>query len=1195
MSEVKWTAEQRAAIEARGHTLLVSAAAGSGKTAVLVQRILERVLDEKNPCDVSDFLVVTFTRAAASEMREKMTKAIYEEMGRRPKNRRLERQLALMPSAAFETIDGFYYSLVREFAGKLGISPAARIAPEAELTLLYESVRDELLEEYYEKADSDFLQAVDYFSGSRDDRRFLEVVDQLRRLTSANPQREDFLKRQVKLYESPPPFGQTPYGRALLETAALRIEYAQKLLKEAMEDAAEEPVLKQKYLPALADYGQTLELLQKAVQGGDFDGAAGLLAAFAPPRFAPAAKADEAVKKQVSARRDLVKKQLVKLKEKCFFLTSEDACRDAVALSGALRGLCGFTLELERRFGAAKNERRILDFSDLSHLLYGLLVESVQDGRVTPTDTAREISKRYREILIDEYQDTNELQDFIFRAIAQQESNLFFVGDAKQSIYLFRQAEPRIFVEKRRTFAPLSSEGAACRQLTLSKNFRSRRTVVEFVNAVFSQVMSERLGGLSYEGEALSFGAPYDTAQDVPVELRLLTGEAQQEKPQEEQESFDEAENVARLVQELLSCALVTEKDGTRRRARKQDIVILLRSVKDEAPLLEKALTQHGVAVYSDTPEAFFSRPEVLLLMSLLECIDNPLQDVALAAVLRSPLYGLSSDELAQIRLGLEGQPFYDAVRAAADSLPAAALFLEQLGRWRELAKREPVEKLLYTVLEETGLMAVVASMPMGELRCENVRQLLSYAAEYESTGYRGLFRFNRYLEGLKRSGRDLPAARLSADSDMVRIMSIHKSKGLEFPIVIVCGLANARNKTDLRQRFVLNGEVGVGLKLRDMQRLVEFDTLQRAGVVCRNEREALAEELRCLYVAMTRAKERLLLVVDTRKRGLSRLDPVLLDEGHIHPVQLLDASSLGEVLLLAMQATDAGRAVREHYGLPECKVCRHMPCQVYVERGDGFTPAQQESTPCAAPQAAQTPPIFEGWAPRPESGAERLPSKLTVTRLKDMLRPGQDLDTPAGERVSAYRLQKTGFRRPSFVAQQQEATPAEAGTAMHELVQFAYLRGLADDPCTEIDYLVERGFLSQRQKGLISIDMVKTFTQSGLFARMLDAKWLRRELKFTVLARAGDLLPGLTGGQQEEKLLLQGVIDCIYEGDEGIVLVDYKTDRVRQAQVLVQRYQSQLQLYAHAYFQMTGRRVAKAVIYSLSLGCEAEVPLHRQ
>ncbi len=1197
MSEVHWTSEQRSAIEARGHTLLVSAAAGSGKTAVLVQRILEQVLDPKDPCDVTDFLVVTFTRAAASEMREKMTKAIYEELERRPGSRRLERQLALMPSAAFETIDGFYYRLVREYAGKLGISPAARIASEAELTLLYESVREELLEEYYGKKDEDFLQAVDYFSGSRDDSKFLEVVDQLRRLTSAYPQRDAFLERQVQLYESPPAFEQTPYGKALLETAALRIEYAQLLLQEAMEAAQQDEVLEQKYLPALTVYEQALSDLQKAVERGDFDGAFHLLKAFEPPRFAPAAKADKVLREQVSGRRDLVKKQMIQLKDKCFFLTAGQAGQDAKALSGALRGLCGFTGELERRFSTAKNERRILDFSDLSHLLYDLLVESVQDGVIRPTDTAREISKRYREILVDEYQDTNELQDVIFRAIARRERNLFFVGDAKQSIYLFRQAEPRIFVEKRRTFAPVSQQDAPCRQLTLSTNFRSCRSVVEFVNAVFEQAMSEELGGLSYQGEALCFGAPYQTEQDVPVELRLLAKEqGQQESAQQEEgESFDEAEYVARLVQELLSTALVTEKDGTRRAARKQDIVILMRSVKDAAPLLEKALAQHGIAAYSDTPEAFFSRPEVLLLMSLLECIDNPLQDVALAAVLRSPLCGLSPDELAQIRLSLPDRPFYDAARAAAGSMPALSLFLEQLGRWRELARREPVEKLLYTVIEETGLMAIVSAMPMGELRCENVRQLVAYAAEYESTAYRGLFRFNRYLEGLRRSGRDLPAARLSEDSDLVRIMSIHKSKGLEFPIVILCGLGKARNKTDMRQKFVLNGEVGVGLKLRDTQRLVEFDTLQRAGVLCKNEREALAEELRCLYVAMTRARERLLLVVDARKRGLSKLEPVVLKSGRIHPVQLLDAASLGELLLLTLQTTDAGKSICRHYGLQECRVYREIPCQVYVERGESFTQEQCDAAPPQQCRTGQGSPPFSGWAPLPESGAERLPAKLTVTRLKDMLHAGQDSDTPAGERVSAYRLQKAVFRRPSFVARQQAPTPTEAGTAMHELVQFAYFRGLAEDPYTEIDYLVERGFLSARQRELISIDMVKAFTDSLLFSRLLDARWLKRELKFTVLAEAGELLPGLNERQRGEKLLLQGVIDCIYEGDEGIVLVDYKTDRVRAAQVLVQRYQNQLRLYADAYFRMTGQRVARAVIYSFSLGCEIEVPLKEQ
>lgn len=623
MAEVQWTKEQRAAIEARGHTLLVSAAAGSGKTAVLVQRILEQVLDQAHPCDVTDFLVVTFTRAAAGEMREKMTRALYQELGRQPNNRHLQRQIALMPSAAFETMDGFYYKLVREFSGALGVSPTVRIAPETELTLLFESVRDELLERYYEQQDANFLQAVDYFSGSRDDKKFLEVVDQLRRLTLAHPNRAAFLERQVALYQSPSPFEQTPFGKELLKTAALRIDYAQLLLREAMALAKEDEVLEEKYLPALRIYEETLGELECAVEAGAFNRAAELLDAFEAPRFGPARKADEARKQRVSARRDLVKNQMSLLKSGCFFLRTQQANEDAAALSGALAGLCDFTLALEQQFSKAKNERRILDFSDLSHLLYGLLVKKVEGGRVLPTETAEDIARRYREILIDEYQDTNELQDLLFRAIAKEEGNLFFVGDAKQSIYLFRQAEPRIFVEKRRTFAPLFREGERCRQLTLSMNFRSRNAILEVVNAVFEQAMSEELGGLSYEDEALRFGAAYETAQDAPVKLLLL---AREEGEQEEEEPISEVMCVARQVERLLSTAYVTQKDGSRRRAQKGDIAILMRSVKDAAPLLEQALAARGILAYSDTPEGFFERPEVLLLLSLLQVIDNPLQ-----------------------------------------------------------------------------------------------------------------------------------------------------------------------------------------------------------------------------------------------------------------------------------------------------------------------------------------------------------------------------------------------------------------------------------------------------------------------------------------------------------------------------------------------------------------------------------------
>ncbi len=1193
MADRIWTEEQRAAIEARDHTLLVSAAAGSGKTAVLVQRILERLLDRENPCDVTDFLVVTFTRAAAGEMKEKMTRELDRELRLHPNDRRLQRQLALMPFAAFETMDGFFYRLVKEFAPELGVAGTARIASEAELSLLFESVRDEWTELCYQNAEEDFLSAVDYFSGSRDDRSFLQVAELLRQQTMALLRREEFLEQQLQLYQNPPPFGETPFGRELLTMAALRINAAHLALNEAVELSQNDEVLQEKYLPALLEFRERVARLEEKILQNDFSGAKALADDLLVPGFRPARGAQEDLKRQVTARRDLAKKQIEVLRERCFFLTEVQAGEDAVALSGALRGLIRYVQGLEGRFTEAKNERRILDFSDLTRLLFRLLLRREGDEFV-PTERAKELSKRYKEILIDEYQDTNELQDRIFRAIARDERNLFFVGDAKQSIYLFRQAEPRIFVEKKRTFAPLSQRDAACRQVTLSKNFRSRSAVLDFVNAVFSQTMSEALGGLSYEGEELRFGASYRREEDPPVEIALLTRE-KREVEEEEPAPVSEAAYVARRVEQLLKTGVVTEQDGSSRPIRKKDIVILLRSAAAAAPRIERELTARGIPAFCDTTESFFARPEISLLLSLLSIIDNPLSDVPMAAVLRSPLVGLGPDELAAIRLTVEDGPFYYAAKAAEKKLPQLTSFFERLERWRELAAREPVERLLHVVLEETGFLALAAAMPMGELRCENIRLLLSYAAEFESAAYRGLFRFNRYIESLKRSGRDLTAARrLTQEADVVRIMSIHKSKGLEFPVVILCGLGSPHNTTDQRQRFVIQNEVGIGLKLRDTKRMVEFNTLQRAGVIARSERERLAEELRCLYVALTRPTERLLLVLDARgnRGGLSSVDPVLLKDGKAHPAQLLDAASLGEILLLALQSTSAGNPLCAWYGLPVPEQKTELACRFLAFDPERHREEEEES--CQRGQEEELlreePPAFTLPPALPDSPASALPTKLTVTRLKDLSRREEADDAPASARLAAYRQPQGDFRRPSFVKESRDATPAEAGTAMHELVQFAYLRGLAEDPCAELDYLVERGFLSEGQRRLISMEQIKAFTNSALFTEMLSADKLERELKFTLLTPAGELLPDLAPQAAAEQLLLQGVIDCVFEREDDVVLVDYKTDRVRSAEILVKRYRRQLQLYAQAYRRMTGRPVTRCVIWSFVLGREIEV-----
>ncbi|MBQ2697209.1 MAG: UvrD-helicase domain-containing protein, partial [Clostridia bacterium] len=1130
--------------------------------------------------------------AAAAEMREKMAAALRQAVAAAPRNRHLRRQLALLPTAAFETIDGFFLRLIRRHAAELSISPAVRIAGEGELQLLEESVTADLLEQCYREGEADFLSAVEYFSDTKDDSRFLATVALLRKKIAALPDREGFLRRQIEFYTKTPDFAATPFGRELLRAAAMQLDYVARLLGQAMELAESDDVLCEKHLPALEQDLLYLQKLDEAVSAGDFDRVTTLLADPGWARLGPAGRADEGTKERVMALRDQVKKGIKNLREKSFFLPTAEAASDAAALLPALRGLAAFVLELEQRLRREKDQRRLLDHNDVTHLCFSLLLQKDEAGRFVPTPRARELSTRWSEILIDEYQDTNELQDLIFRALSREEKNLFMVGDAKQSIYLFRQAEPRIFVEKRRSFAPLTEEGAGQRQVILSRNFRSRAAILAFVNAVFERTMGEELGGLSYQEEALHFGASiYDPKDDPPVELHLLT-EASASEASEEEDEAGENEYVADLVTKLLATATVTDKDGTVRPAEKRDIVILLRSVTGRAPLIEQALSERGIEAACDAAETFFLQPEVLLLLSLLEVVDNPLSDVPFAAVLRSPLCGLTPDQLAEIRLAGDG-PFYYAARAVRERLPAVDDFLTRLEQWRELAERESVERLMLVVMEQSGLMTVTAAASRGEQRCRNLRLLLRQAAEFEQNGSRGLFRFLRYLNGLRQSGRPAPFADKAAVSgEVVRIMSIHKSKGLEFPIVIVAGLGRRINTKDLGERFLMQTEVGIGLKLRDNRRMAEFDTLQRAGVCRRLEREMRAEELRCLYVALTRARERLLLVADTRGSyaPLRKLAPAVRQgNGRVHPAQLLAATSLGELLLLPLQGTSVGRDLCRFYGIdPPDGPLPPLPCRLIpaeVVRAPLPTAEREE----AALPAAVPADFASALTPLPHAGAVRLPTKLTVTRLKDLMQT-EDPDLPAGRRLAAYRPQKQGLGRPAFFRETAEATPAEAGTAMHELVQFAYLRRLADDPEGEIDELVQQGFLSPRQRELLSISRVRAFTDSPLFAEMLAADTVRRELRFTQLVPAGLLLPDLDAETARERVLLQGVIDCVYERDGEVVLVDYKTDRVRAVSVLAERYRSQLLLYCAAYRRMTGRAVHRAVIYSFHLAETVEL-----
>ncbi|PZN12306.1 MAG: helicase, partial [Bacillota bacterium] len=975
--EARWTPAQRDAIFLRGRHLLVSAAAGAGKTSVLVERIIQRILDPRDPVDIDRLLVVTFTEAAAAEMRDRIRDRLERAVAERPEDRRLRRQLALLGRASISTLHSFCLRVVRQYFFRLGLDPAMRVLSEHEAHLLEQEVLEELFERRYAEADGTFLALVECYGG-RADERLRDLVLHLHRLAYSQPWPESWLERLAARFggargrpvEESPWFA--PARRALarhLDRMALRLERAAALCRRPGWPAELEPVLEQDAV--------RLRHLARRVEDLDWDGIVReLVAANAWNRLPPLRGLDEAAKErkeQVVRLRDGVKKRLRDLLDGLFGRAAEDVAGDAERLAPLAAALVGLVKEFDRALSSAKQERGLIDFTDMERYALRLLLDpDAGPGELRPSDVAREFRRRFDEVLVDEYQDINQVQDAILRLVARDgedgDPNLFMVGDVKQSIYRFRQAEPGLFLAKYHAFPPARDAGGEgpgerAGRIELNANFRSRPSVVHAVNFVFRQIMTPALGGLAYdESAALVPAADYpppesgraNAAGEAPVEFHLIereeagaggeedgasiseavtggvgeTGPGPEDGEEDGEEALDasslerEAAVVARRIRELVEGTggqpplhVWDKREGRYRPARYRDIVVLMRAVHSQAPVFVEVLSRLGIPVYARSRTGYFQALEVEVMLALLRLIDNPRQDVPLASVLRSPLVGLGAAELAAVRLAAPGADFYTAVCTAAgwdeeggEPAPAAAAgaavppelrerlrrFLDDLERWRTVARRAPLSRLIEQIYAETGFPAFAVGMPGGEQRRANLEALLERARQFDHFSRQGLFRFLRFIDRLRERGDDMGIApALGEDEDVVRVMTIHQSKGLEFPVVIVANLGGAfpRDKGDA----VVDRELGLGLKVADPELRIRYPSLSYWAVREEARLADLAEELRVLYVAMTRARERLILVGTARDlpgRAAEWLAAASGDGGPLPPAVLAGADS---------------------------------------------------------------------------------------------------------------------------------------------------------------------------------------------------------------------------------------------------------------------------------------------------------------
>lgn len=1181
---VSWTREQMEVITLREKNLLVSAAAGSGKTAVLVERIIGRILDHERPVDIDRMLIVTFTSAAAAEMRERIGAAVEAALEQDPENSHLMKQATLVHHAQITTIHSFCLYLIRNYFHRVDLEPNFRIAEQGELNLLQEDVMDEVLTAGYEEAREEFLQFVECFASGKKDDGLKDMVLKLYHFAMSFPWPKEWLQEAAGNYRfaSFEELEEKEWMKQLMgylrQVCADLLVLAGDNVRLSLE--ADGPL----YLNETAERDR-MRLLPLA-EAKDYRSLLDALSGFSFDRL-PSKRnyeGNEEKRERLKAQREEIKDTIKRLKADFASVGEEELLARMSAMAGVTEELVRLTGEFMDAYDARKRKENILDFDDLEHFALKILLDETTKQ---PTEIALQCRKRYEEVMVDEYQDSNLVQESLLLAVSGEELgkfNRFMVGDVKQSIYRFRLARPDLFMEKYDTY---TADGETLRKIELHKNFRSRREVIDTANRIFSQVMKKDLGNVAYDDAAALYpGAKYPDCDGMEAELLLADPE---DALLEEAGLSDpvrlEAELTAARIREMLRTQRVTDaKTGELRAARYADIVILLRSFGTFADTFLEVFEQKGIPAHATSKTGYFQAQEVAAALSMLRILDNPRQDIPLAAVLRSAMGDFSDEELAVIKAAGGDRPFHCCVlEAEEETLPEElffklSAFLQRLNGYRRLAEELSVYELLYRVLKDTGYLAYVTAMPGGERRRANLEMLLEKASAYEKSSYRGLFHFIRYIDKLQKYEVDYGEADVgNENADAVRIMTIHKSKGLEFPIVFVCGTARQFNRMDTKSRMVIHPGLGIGMDYIDPVLRVHGATLCKKAVAKQIELEDQGEEIRVLYVALTRAKEKLVLTgaakgmrdrvtkrkeLSFRERAAAKcyLDwilPAMLLSGEEDKIQVWGAKELVE--------EEAQSRLSDAEGLGELLY--------WISRPDAEADAYvKEQLSYQYPDAAET--------------SRR--TKYSVSELKGRLREAvfEEEEMPVTDGEPEEEVSYV----PRFAGGEGEANRgAFYGTAMHRAVACLPVALLANNSNlksvldTQIERITKEGRLTEEMRDLLGKKKLAAFYASDLAVRMKEAAErgaLYLEQPFVMGRPAGEV----EGGSSQTMVLIQGIIDAFFIEDGELVLVDYKTDVIKSEAELITRYESQLSWYQKALEANMGKRVRERILYSFYL-----------
>lgn len=1188
---------------------------GSGKTAVLVERIINKIIKEK--IDIDSLLVVTFTNAAASEMRERILSAIYkiiddENNVDEETLNHLQRQITLLNKANICTIDSFCLDVIRNNFFEIDVSPNFRIADTAEMDLLKQEVLEELFEKNYEENNKDFETLIKTYTSYRDDTPLKDLILKIYTYIESNPFPLKWLDNQIEKFNIQnikQDFSNTTWGKLLLEEMREELEDGIKKLKTESRRLEVESDL-ENYLRVINTDISQLETLYANLQ--EWDKAYLLSRNIEFLKWPSSKKITSLEKDKAKSIRDNVKKSFTAKRDKIFTSNSEEANIDLKEMYDILFKLKNLIIDFDKEFQKSKKEKNIVDFSDIEHMALRILVKE-NDGKIEKSEIAKKYEEKFTEIAIDEYQDSNLVQEYILTSISKG-NNIFMVGDVKQSIYKFRQAMPDLFLEKYKNYVE-SKEKQEIKngiKIKLFKNFRSRKNVLDFTNIIFENIMSADLGEIDYtEEEYLNLGASYEESKDnllteidiLDISDEKIDEETEEDTKQEQIEDIElEAKYVAKKIRNLIDSGfeVYDNKKEEFRKIEFKDIVILLRSTKNKANIFEKELIKQNIDVFSDSSSEYLDSYEIQVIMDLLKIIDNPYQDIPLVHIMLSSIGMFTDNDLIEIRLAEKYDDFYTALLksrlSVSDELREKIdIFLNKIEDFREKNKYMDLDELIWTIYEETGFLNYVALMLNGELRVANLRMLFERAKQYEAASFKGLFNFINFIDRIKLGSGDLGAAKLIGENEnVVRIMSIHKSKGLEFSVVFLSSTGTAFNMMDLNSEILLHQNLGIGAKYINYDMQVKYDTLTKLALRAKMLEENLSEEMRVLYVALTRAKEKLYITgigknFDKTLEKMNELVEIYKKEkGKINPILLKKYKKyIDWIMLVNLYNKEKSKDIMNVNIIKKNEALKDLKQEDTKEEIDIFELLEEESKKITNEQILELKNklAFE----YKYKDLIKIPSKDSVTNIahKKLETDKVVFQVEENEVEEVEEKENIEFPKPKFLigTEEEKITGAQKGTLLH--LAMKNLDFSKDYNLQEVKELIEdlqqNELITKKEAEAINPFNILNFTKTEIYKQLKKAKEYHKEEPFYINVPVKEV----TDVNLEENILVQGIIDLYYiDEDDKLVLLDYKTDFVKEGeeQLLVDRHKAQLMLYKEALENGLNRKVDKVYIYSTGL-----------